>query len=125
MDIKTVQSYKSRLVRILKKTGKYNDGLLITVEVLANTMRTLSLCRDEIDGLDKTTVVETTRYGQKLAPHPVFKVQRDAQDSLARLCKTLGLTYTDLMKDIEGDGLEDFMERIKGSEEYSSMKNEE
>ncbi len=113
---KKISNYKARIVRALKKAGKYNDGLLVTVEALANTMRTLDICSSEIDGLDKATVIETTRYGQKLAPHPVFKVQRDAQDSLARLCKNIGMTYADLVKDTGDDGLEDFMSRIEGGE---------
>lgn len=111
---KKIKNYKTRIIRALKKEGKYNTGLLVTVDALANTMRTLDICSSEIDGLDKATVVETTRYGQKLAPHPVFKVQRDAQDSLARLCKALGLTYADIAKEADGDGLDDFMSRIEG-----------
>ncbi len=113
---RNIRNYKARIIRALKKTGKYNTGLLVTVDALANTMRTLDICSGEIDGLDKATVVEETRYGRKLAPHPVFKVQRDAQDSLSRLCKTLGLTYADLMKETGDDGLDDFMARIAEGE---------
>ena len=63
---------------------------------LATALRTLDMANAQIDTLDEVTVWEETRYGQKLAPHPVFKVQKDAQDSVTRQMKILGLT-TDLL----------------------------
>lgn len=108
-----VSTYKTRILRALKKAGKYDTGLLPMVDALANTMRTLDICREQIDGLTVATVLEKTRYGEKLAPHPVFKVQRDAQDSLVRLCKNVGLTYAELMKEAGGDGYSAFMKEME------------
>lgn len=113
MKGKSIQTYKARIVKALKESGRYSAGLVVTIDALANTMRTLDLCSSEIDGLDCVTVTESTRYGSKLAPHPVFRVQRDAQESLSRLCKALGLTSADLLKDGSDDGFDDFMKRME------------
>lgn len=108
-----VNTYKTRILRALKKAGKYDPGLLPMVDAMANTMRTLDICSGQIDGLEEATVLEKTRYGEKLAPHPVFKVQRDAQESLVRLCKSVGLTYAELMREAGGDGYSEFMEKMR------------
>ena len=54
--------------------------------------------RKEAASLDKVTVIETSRYGQKVSPHPVFKVMRDAEASITRQLKALGLTTIDVME---------------------------
>jgi hypothetical protein len=75
----------------------------------------LGLANDEIDNLDVTTVLETTRYGEKMAPHPAFKVQRDAQDSVTRQMKALGLTAADLSGEMDDDPLVDLTTKVKNA----------
>ena len=106
---KTIKSYKRYVESALKAAGKYSDGMKLTINATAATLRTLDMCSDDIDGLEATTVWEETRYGKKLAPHPVFKIQRDAQETLTKNCKALGLTYADLSKAMDGDTFADFM----------------
>lgn len=94
--VKSVADYRRQIVRALKAAGTYSRGLDMQVQSLATAMRTLDLSSGQIDGLTEVTVLEQTRYGSKLAPHPAFKVQRDAQDSITRQLKILGLTAEEL-----------------------------
>lgn len=79
---------------------------------LASAMRNLEMANDQIDGLTEVTVWEETRYGSKLAPHPVFKVAKDAQDMITRQMKALGLTAEDLAGEIEEDPLVDMTKKL-------------
>lgn len=102
---KKVASYKKTIIRALKAAGTYREGLDMQVLSLASALRALDMANDDIDSLEQTTVLETTRYGQKIAPHPAFRIQRDAQDSVTRQMKALGLTVEDLSGGVEDDPL--------------------
>lgn len=91
-NVRSVADYRRQIVKALKAAGTYSRGLDMQVQALATAMRTLDLANEQIDGLTEVTVLERTRYGSKLAPHPAFKVQKDAQDSITRQLKILGLT---------------------------------
>lgn len=88
---------------MLKKSGKYNDGLALLIDSTAISLNTIELCRKELGPLESTTVVVQTRYGEKLEPHPVFRTLRDAQTVLLKNCKELGLNYEDLSRIMEED----------------------
>ena len=76
---KSVADYKKEIVRQLKANGTYSKALDMQIISLASAMRNLDMANAQIDGLTETTVWETTRYGEKLAPHPVFKIAKEAQ----------------------------------------------
>lgn len=88
---------------MLKKSGKYNDGLALLIDSTAISLNTIELCRKELETLESTTVVVQTRYGEKLDPHSVFRTLRDAQTVLLKNCKELGLNYEDLSRIMEED----------------------
>ena len=88
---------------MLKKSGKYNDGLALLIDSTAISLNTIELCRKELETLESTTVVVQIRYGEKLDPHPVFRTLRDAQTVLLKNCKELGLNYEDLSRIMEED----------------------
>lgn len=98
-----MRNYSSRIKAMLKKSGKYNDGLALLIDSTAISLNTIELCRKELETLESTTVVVQTRYGGKLDPHPVFRTLRDAQTVLLKNCKELGLNYEDLSRIIEED----------------------
>lgn len=100
-----LSTYKRRIIRALETAGTYSPGLDMQISALASALRTLDLANKDIDELEETTVLEKTRYGEKTAPHPVFKIQRDAQDSITRQLKILGLTVAALSGGIEDDPL--------------------
>lgn len=91
----------------------YSKGLDMQITSLASAMRNLELANAEIDGLETTTVYETTRYGEKLAPHPVFKVAKEAQDMITRQMKALRLTTEGLTGTDEDDPLIDLTKKVK------------
>ena len=108
---KKVNEYRKDIEKALKAAGKYSRSLGAQILSLAGALRTLDLANDEIDGLESTTITATSRYGNEtLAPHPVFKIQKDAQDSVTRQMKALGLTGTD-----EDDPMIELTKKVKNA----------
>ncbi len=95
--ISSVGEWRALIIRALKKTNRYHSGLDFQIINLAAAMRTHDLAINDIDSLDTVTIVESNRNGEKTVPHPAFKVQRDASDSITRQLKILGLTMDDLV----------------------------
>ena len=109
---KTVEDYKKEIVRAMKAHKIYSRGLEMQIVSLASAMRNLDMANREIDGLETTTVWETTRYGEKLAPHPVFKIAKEAQELVTRQMKALGLTAEDLAGEADDDPLADLTKKL-------------
>jgi hypothetical protein len=103
--VKTIAEYKQQIEKALKSIKKYNKGLDMQITSLASALKTVDMAQWQIDGLVEVTVVEETRYGSKMAPHPAFKVLKDAQDSVTRQLKALGLTPENLTNEDEEDPL--------------------
>ena len=82
------------------------------VTSLASAMRNLEMANEQIDKLTETTVWETTRYGEKLAPHPVFKIAKEAQELITRQMKALGLTAEDLSGEADDDPLVELTKKL-------------
>jgi hypothetical protein len=111
-NIKTVEDYRKQIVKALKTAGTYSKGVDMQVQALATALRTLDMANRDIDALTETTIMEETRYGWKRAPHPVFKIQKDAQDSITRQMKILGLTTELLAGTDETDPLVDLTKKV-------------
>lgn len=109
---KTVSEYKKEIVKTLRNLKTYSKGLDMQILALASAMRNLEMANDQIDGLTETTVWETTRYGEKLAPHPVFKIAKEAQELVTRQMKALGLTVEDLAGEADDDPLADLTKKL-------------
>lgn len=109
---KPVGEYKKEIIKQMKAHKIYSAGLDMQITSLASAMRNLEMANDQIDGLEETTVWEETRYGSKLAPHPVFKIAKEAQDMITRQMKALGLTAEDLAGEIEDDPLVDVTKKL-------------
>lgn len=117
---KSVDDYRKEIIRYLKVNRTYSKGLDMQITSLASAMRNLALANKEIDGLETTTVLETTRYGEKMAPHPVFKVAKEAQEMITRQMKALGLTVVDLIGDEEDDPLINITTEMKKTAKKSA-----
>ena len=109
---KTVAEYKKEIVRTLRALKTYSKGLDMQILSLASAMRNLEMTNDQIDGLTETTVWEKTRYGEKLAPHPAFKIAKEAQELVTRQMKALGLTVEDLAGETDDDPLADLTKKL-------------
>ncbi len=113
---KKVNEYRKDIEKALKAAGRYSRSLGAQILSLAGALRTLDLANDEIDGLESTTITATSRYGNEtLAPHPVFKIQKDAQDSVTRQMKALGLTAEELTGTDEDDPMIELTKKVKNA----------
>lgn len=113
---KKVNEYKKDIEKALKSANRYSKSLDAQILSLAGALRTLDLANDEIDNLDTTTISSVSRYGNEtLVPHPVFKIQKDAQDSVTRQMKALGLTVEELTGTDDNDPLVDLTKKVKNS----------
>lgn len=113
---KKVSDYKEEIVKALKAAGKYSKSLDIQILSLAGALCTLNKANEEIDSLESVTIKVKSRYGNDtLAPHPVFKIQKDAQDSVTRQMKALGLTAEELTGTDDDDPLIDLTKKVKNA----------
>ena len=113
---KKTDEFKKEIVRALKNAGHYSKSLTMQIDALAGAMRSHALATEEIDSLETCTVVEKSRYGNnKLSPHPAFKIQRDAQESITKQMKSLGLTADELAGADEDDPLITLTRQVKNS----------
>ena len=122
---KTVNEYVKEITKTLKANKTYSRGLDMQILSLASAMRNLEMANNQIDGLTETTVWETTRYGKKLAPHPVFKIAKEAQELVTRQMKALGLTVDDLAGNTEDDPLADLTKKLTKKRKQPTIINPE
>ena len=122
---KTVNEYVKEITKTLKANKTYSRGLDMQRLSLASAMRNLEMANNQIDGLTETTVWETTRYGKKLAPHPVFKIAKEAQELVTRQMKALGLTVDELAGNTEDDPLADLTKKLTKKRKQPTIINPE
>lgn len=122
---KTVNEYVKEITKTLKANKTYSRGLDMQILSLASAMRNLEMANNQIDGLTETTVWETTRYGEKLAPHPVFKIAKEAQEMVTRQMKALGLTVDELAGNTEDDPLADLTKKLTKKRKQPTIINPE
>ena len=109
---KTIEDYVRDIRKVLKSNNSYTSALDMQIRSLASAMRNLDMANAQIDGLTETTVLEKTRYGEKLAPHPVFKIAKEAQELITRQMKALKLTAEDLAGAVDDDPLVDMTKKL-------------
>lgn len=122
---KTVNEYVKEITKTLKANKTYSRGLDMQILSLASAMRNLEMANNQIDGLTETTVWETTRYGEKLAPHPVFKIAKEAQELVTHQMKALGLTVDELAGNTEDDPLADLTKKLTKKRKQPTIINPE
>ena len=122
---KTVNEYVKEITKTLKANKTYSRGLDMQILSLASAMRNLEMANNQIDGLTETTVWETTRYGEKLAPHPVFKIAKEAQELVTRQMKALGLTVDELAGNTEDAPLADLTKKLTKKRKQPTIINPE
>lgn len=111
---KKTEEFRKEITRALKNAGKYSKSLTMQIDALAGAMRAHELASEDIDALDCCTVTEVSRYGnEKLSPHPAFKIQRDAQESITKQMKALGLTSEELAGADDDDPLVKLTKKVK------------
>lgn len=120
--MKKIVDFQKEIEKALKRAGKYSKSLGPQIMSLAGALRTVELANHELDELDCTTIPVTNRYGSEgFAPHPVFKILKDAQDSVTRQMKALGLTAEDLTGMDENDPLIELTKKVKNASHKRSQ----
>lgn len=108
----SVEQWEAAIRKALKRSQTYTAAIDVQIKSLATAVYTLTLAAADIERLTETFVWVETRYGREMKPHPVFKVQKDAQDSITRQMKALGLTVEALSADTEADPLVELTKKV-------------
>lgn len=106
------EEYVQAIKRALRGTGANAPALEMEIQALASARRSLDMANAEIDTLERTTIQEATRMGMKLAPHPAFKVQKEALAAVKEHTKVLGLTADALDVGEQDDPLVDLTKKV-------------
>lgn len=107
-----IEDYEIKIQKALESQSRWSESLVIAVHSLAVAMRNLDIANHDIEALDSCTVLEETRYGKKIAPHPAFKIAKDANEAIGKLLKSLGLTADDISEGIDNDPLAEVTESL-------------
>ena len=107
-----IEDYEIKIQKALESQNRWSESLVIAVHSLAVAMRNLDMANHDIEALDSCTVLEETRYGKKIAPHPAFKIAKDANEAIGKLLKSLGLTADDISEGIDNDPLAEVTESL-------------
>ncbi len=118
---KTIEEHVKIVIKALKQHNQYSNALNAQVIALASAMRNLEMANEQIDTLSEVTVWEETRYGKKIAPHPAFKIAKDAQESITRNMKTLKLTVEDLSGEIDDDPLVNLTKKLEEKRKHPKV----
>ena len=110
--MQNIEDYEIKIQKALESQSRWSEGLVIAVHSLAVAMRNLDMANHDIEALDSCTVLEETRYGKKIAPHPAFKIAKDANEAIGKLLKSLGLTADDISEGIDNDPLAEVTESL-------------
>ena len=110
--MQNIEDYEIKIQKALESQNRWSESLVIAVHSLAVAMRNLDMANNDIEGLDRCTVLEETRYGKKIAPHPAFKIAKDANEAIGKLLKSLGLTADDISEGIDNDPLAEVTESL-------------
>lgn len=110
--MQNIEDYEIKIQKALESQNRWSESLDIAVHSLAVAMRNLDMANHDIEALDSCTVLEETRYGKKIAPHPAFKIAKDANEAISKLLKSLGLTADDISEGIDNDPLAEVTESL-------------
>lgn len=110
--MQNIEDYEIKIQKALESQNRWSESLVIAVHSLAVAMRNLDMANHDIEALDSCTVLEETRYGKKIVPHPAFKIAKDANEAIGKLLKSLGLTADDISEGIDNDPLAEVTESL-------------
>lgn len=111
--MKTIDEYTIEIMDALKAANKFSPGLMGTIVALAGAFKTRDIANRQIEGLDEVTVEVVNKYGaENIILHPVFKIQRDNQETISKLMKSLDLTPEGLLGTDDNDPLIKLTEQL-------------
>lgn len=106
-------AYRRRLRDIIKAQARDPAPLALSIEMAASALHWWSKARGEIKQLVTYTVVDVSKYGEKIKKHPLFEVATMAMDEARANLKMLGLTFEDVIN-FDRDEMDEFDEKVNG-----------
>ena len=113
--------YQQRIKECLEASGRYTRALDLNILVLASSLRRLSIAINETEALAAETVSVKSPNGA-LQQHPAFKAQREAEETILRQLKELGLTADGTRQNVERDPTADLLAEVIGSKRTKIVK---
>lgn len=93
----------------LRKQKNYSRDMDVAIELAAGSLVAYRIAYNDVSNLECSFVEETSRESfSRLIPHPAFKILKDANESLRRSLRELGLT----IDTVKGVGDSDEIESI-------------
>lgn len=107
-----MDSKREKIRETLENLGVYSPALEFQIEALATALQTLELARKEAATLTSATIKEVGLHGERIVPHPVFKILRDAEASITKQLKALGMTTGSAGAPIDDDPMVKLMNQL-------------
>lgn len=108
-------TYRRRLRDIIRAQARDPAPLALSIEMAASALHWWSKARGEIRQLEKYTVIDVSKYGEKIKKHPLFEVATMAMDEARANLKMLGLTFEDVIN-FDRDEMDDFDAKVNGKQ---------
>lgn len=105
------EGFRRRIRDIIRAQGRDPAPLTLTIEMAGSALHWWSCTKFEISQLDSYTVVDISKYGEKIKRHPLFEVASMAMDEARANLKMLGLTFEDVVNR-DHDEMDDFDAKI-------------
>lgn len=107
--MRTVADFEKMIKSALKAAARYSKSLDVQIFSLASALRALELANNDLDGIDCCTL-ETER---SIIAHPAFKIRTDAETSVTRQMKQLGLTTEALGGEVREDPMVALTKKVR------------
>ena len=107
--------FRRRIREIIRAQGRDPAPLTLTIEMAGSALHWWSCTKFEISQLESYTVVDVSKYGEKIKKHPLFEVATMAMDEARANLKMLGLTFEDVVNR-DRDEMDDFDNKINDKE---------
>lgn len=106
------------IVKALKAANRYTHALDVQIYSLASALRALELANHDLDQIDCCTL-ETER---SIIAHPAFKIRTDAETSVTRQMKQLGLTTEAIGGGAKEDPMLDLVNKVHKKQKEAARK---
>lgn len=93
---KSAEYFEERLKTLLKGAGRYTASLDLTIWVLSNALHRYDMANEELDTAGSVVLSRETSQGTSVSSHPAAKIANEAESTILKQFKALGLTSEDL-----------------------------
>lgn len=109
---KSAEFFEDRLKTLLKGAGRYTQSLDLTIWVLGNALHRYDLANEELDTAGSVVLSRQTSQGMSVSSHPAAKIANEAESTILKQFKALGLTAEDLRDVTDVDPAQELADKI-------------